>query len=153
MELNVGNYVRTKYGIIAKLIEIRPYLEYGETIETKVCDFDKNIDGYNNGVDFDYAKEIIIKSRPKIIDLIEENDLLKIEYFSLRYNKRVTRLFEVDYMDDKFMCIKNSYCDFMLVNKEFNEDDKELNPIIKSVLTHEQFEAMKYVVGDKNAEN
>lgn len=141
MELNVGDYARFDYHRISVPIQIS---------KIKEKEFDKDEKYYlyltDNGLVI--TGDNIIKSSPNIIDLIEENDLLKIEYFSLRYNERVTRLFEVDYMDDKFMCIKNSYCDFMLVNKEFNEDDKELNPIIKSVLTHEQFEAMQYVVGD-----
>lgn len=152
MKLNVGDYVRTKWGI-ARLTDICTYpcnpfkdeIEEGDATLTVYY-----IDTCFMPIDETRIwKEDIIKSSPNIIDLIEENDLLKIEYFSLRYNERVTRLFEVDYMDAKFMCIKNSYCDFMLVNKEFNEDDKKLNPIIKSVLTHEQFEAMQYVVGEE----
>ena len=47
----------------------------------------------------EYTKENVIKASYNIIDLIEEKDLLEIEYFSLRYEKRVTRLFEVTYKE------------------------------------------------------
>lgn len=96
-----------------------------------------------------YDKENIIKSSPKIMSLIEENDLLKIEYYSLIYNERVTRLFEVDYKDKEFMTLKNAHCDFMLRNNEFNDEDKKLKPIIKSIVTYEQFKSMEYKVGDE----
>ena len=124
MKLNVGNYVRTKDGIIAKLIEIRPYLEYGETIETKVCYFDKNIDGYNNGVDFEYAKEIIIQSSPNIIDLIEVGDYVN--------GLKVIDIVENDiYISDYYA---ESYIGVVKVKD------------IKSIVTKEQFLQMEYKV-------
>lgn len=95
-----------------------------------------------------YDKENIIKSSPKIMSLIEENDLLKIEYYSLRYNERVTRLFEVTFKDNKYINLSNAKCEFMLVNGDFNKSDKELEPIIKSIVTKEQFESMEYKVGE-----
>ena len=93
-----------------------------------------------------YDKENIIKSSPNIIDLIEENDLLKIEYFSLRYNERVTRLFEVTYKDKKYINLENAKCEFMLINNDWTKSDKELEPIIKSIVTKEQLEEMEYKI-------
>ena len=50
--------------------------------------------------------------------------------------------------DNKFTNLGNRKCEFMLVNNEFSDDDKKLNPIIKSIVTKEQFESMKYKVGE-----
>ena len=90
--------------------------------------------------------EDVLKASHNIIDLIQEKDLLEIEYFSLRYNERVTRLFEVTFRDERYINLSNAKCEFMLINGEFNKDDKELEPIIKSIVTKEQFESMAYKV-------
>ena len=73
-ELNIGDYVRTKGGLIAKCIKEK-------------CDryvFDKIIveDGYYH--DFEYKDvtprgSYIFKSSPNIIDLIEVGDILEIK--------------------------------------------------------------------------
>ena len=88
----------------------------------------------------------IIKASHNIIDLIEEKDLLEIEYFSLRYEKRVTRLFEVTYKEGRFINLDNAKCQFMLIDNDWTDNDKELDPIIKSIVTHEQMEEMAYKV-------
>ena len=72
-----------------------------------------------------------------ILDLIEEGDLLEIEYFSRRYKERVTRLFEITYLDEKYITLDNSRCNFTLTNKDFSKGDKKLKPIIKRILTKE----------------
>jgi hypothetical protein len=36
----------------------------------------------------------------------------------------------------------------MLKNNEFNDNDKALEPIIKSIVTHEQFSQMEYRTGE-----
>lgn len=140
--MKVGDYVRFKTLSreikIGKVIEI---IEPDKESMKKYCVYDLD----NNEVTVD---DYVIKSNPNIIDLFEEHDLVVIEYYSLRYNERVTRLFEVDYKDKEFMTLKNAYCDFMLRNNKFNDEDKKLKPIIKSILTHEQFESMEYKVGE-----
>ena len=88
----------------------------------------------------------IIKASHNIIDLIEEKDLLEIEYFSLRYEKRVTRLFEVTYKEGSFINLGNAKCQFMLIDNDWTDNDKELEPIIKSIVTKEQYESMQYEV-------
>lgn len=134
--MNVGDYIRTKKGEIVKIIDKK----FDDTLLIDLYTTDKKY----------YLMEIdIFKSSPNIIDLFEEHDLVVIEYYSLRYKERVTRLFEVDYKDKEFMTIKNAYCDFMLKNNEFNDEDKKLKPIIKSIVTKEQFESMEYKVGEK----
>jgi hypothetical protein len=143
--MRVGDYVRTKSGIIGK-IESKNYIDYSDwLIDTLYYNDDGIIDDWTCGVkEYD-----IIKSNPNIIDLFEEHDLVVIEYYSVRYKERVTRLFEVDYKDKEFMTLKNAHCDFMLRNNEFNDEDKKLKPIIKSIVTHEQFKSMEYKVGEQ----
>lgn len=134
--MKIGDYVRTKKDGIGKIISFS-YQEDDECCFIELSNRRTGIKQFN-----------IIKSRPNIIDLIEENDLLKIEYFSLRYDERVIRLFEVTYKDNNNIVLDNAKCSFMLINNDFNEEDKKLEPIIKSIVTKEQFESMKYKVGE-----
>lgn len=129
--MKVNDYVRIK-GIIKKIDTIGyqddTYISFTEDNTTLV---DKSI----------------IKSSPNILELLEEHDFITIEYYSLRYDERVERIFEVDYKDNEFTTLKNAYCDFMLKNNEFNDNDKALEPIIKSIVTKEHFSQMEYRVG------
>ena len=135
--MKIGDYVRTKCGI-SKIISNPNENEFNIDIFKK------------DGITLRCIKQKnIILSSPNIIELFEEHDLVVIEYFSLRYKERVTRLFEVDYKDKEFMTLKNAYCDFMLRNNEFNDEDKKLKPIIKSIVTKEQFSTMEYKVESK----
>ena len=96
----------------------------------------------------EYTKENVVKASYNIIDLIEEKDLLEIEYFSLRYEKRVTRLFEVTYKEGRFINLDNAKCQFMLIDNDWTDNDKELEPIIKSIVTKEMYSSVKYRLGD-----
>lgn len=117
MELNVGDYVRTKsYGI-------RKINGFSSTLEEDFIDCN-----YNETTNVLINKKEIIKSNPNIIDLIEVGDYVNKE--------RVCHI-EYDENDNlQYIFTGNNY------NYALNEDD------IKSVLTHEQFEAMEYKVGD-----
>ena len=121
MELEIGMYVRTLNGKIW------------------IIKSQQSISGH---------KKDIINASYNIIDLIEVGDLLKIEYYSLRYNERVTRLFEVTYKDERYINLSNAKCEFMLIENDFTESDKVLKPIIKSIVTKEQFESMEYKIGE-----
>ena len=137
-KLEVGHFIRTIKGIgrIEEITEDRTEIYFN-------CDTGLTI----SFIKKDFTQEEMAqyyKHSDNIIDLIEEGDLLKIEYYSLRYEERVKRLFEVTYKDERYMNLVNGKCDFMLVNGEFNKSDKELNPVIKSIVTKEQFESMKY---------
>lgn len=126
--MEVGDYVRTKeFGInrVDWFDNGEPILENGFTALQK---------GY--------------KSSPNIIDLIEEGDLLKIEYYAPRWKERLTRLFEVEYKSEKYLTLKNAHCDFNLTDNKFRVYDKKLKPIIKSIVTKEQFESMEYKLGE-----
>ena len=139
MELKVGMYIR-----LDRCQGIAKIDEYDDDI--KRFKLDKVIYDEYAEETFVLDESEVIKSSENIMDLIEENDLLSIEYYSPRYEERVTRLFEVDYRHNEYLRLKNTYCDFMLVNNEFRETDRSLNPIIKSVVTKEQFNSVKYEV-------
>lgn len=147
--MKVGDYVRTNDGYIAKYLGCKTnsanqlFHYFDGTI--------RNIASYVYEEDrflWDDELKNIIKSSPNIIDLIEENDLLKIEYYSLRYKERLTRLFEVEYKSEKYLTLKNAHCDFNLTDNNFSIYDKKLKPIIKSIVTREQFESMEYRIGE-----
>lgn len=127
--MKVGDYVRTKYGIIAKIIDI---------IEDLSIDCDKDV-YYENSlkdnmpmmeIPYNLKDEYIIKSSPNIIDLIEVGDYVNDYYVEDITNTGEELVLHIitgsNYFQSPFL---------------YNED-------IKSVLTHEQFEAMQYVVGD-----
>lgn len=135
MKLEVGMYVR----LVNDVEDIVVINKIANVFETTILT--ENDGSIYQG---EYTKENVIKASYNIIDLIEEKDLLEIEYFSLRYEKRVTRLFEVTYKEGRFINLNNAKCQFMLIDNDWTDNDKELEPIIKSVVTKEQFESMKY---------
>ena len=117
--MNVGDYVRTKYGITQ-------YKEYETTDGTKLLCMPVK-DG-SQGI---FANiEDVIKSSPQIIDLIEVGDYVNdncvIE--AVPKDKRKKQIIIVD-----STCAE--YGDLPLNNKD-----------IKTVVTHEQMEAMQYRV-------
>ena len=112
--MNKGDYVRTKKGTI---------YQFNSTSSKAL-----------NG-----AKKYMVKSSPNIIDLIEEHDLLKIEY-KISDESIQTEVVEV---------IRN-YQGILYVNtfvgKFFVVDLERYNRKILSIVTHEQFSAMEYKV-------
>ena len=134
MELRVNDYVRTKNGHIGKIIDIN----LGD-IQTRY--------ELDNSDEFHYEyKKDIIKSSPNIIDLIEENDLVKIEYYAPGYEKRITRIFVVDFKNENDIAFENSHCNLNIFDNEWSKHDIKLNPVIKGIITHEQIESMEYKV-------
>ena len=128
MNLEIGEYVRTEIGTIGKVVRIN---EIYFTIE-------------NNRGEIDVLYEGNQKHSKNIIDLIEVGDFVKIEYFSNRYSKRVKRIFEVDCIIDKSVCFTNGYYTLNILNGEWANQDKEVKPIIKSIVTKQQFSNMEY---------
>lgn len=128
MELKEGMYVRTNNGI-----GTIHRISGDKTYSVKL----------NKG---HIKKYVNILKEPSfnILDLIEEGDLLEIEYFSRRYKERVTRLFEITYLDEKYITLDNSRCNFTLTNKDFSKGDKKLEPIIKRILTKDQLDSVAY---------
>lgn len=141
MKLEVGMYVRTKYGIIEKIEDV---LEFDGT--------DYYLNSFHTAVKLDKETNVagskgkVIKASYNIIDLIEKGDLLEIEFFSPRYQERVIRLFEADYVENKTIRLTNSKCVLNIFNGEWSNEDSGLEPIIKLIVTKEQFNQIAYVV-------
>ena len=142
MKLEVGMYARL-HGKIGQITHICM------CEQCKLRGFYEPVVDFGHG-DSDYISvywKDDLKASYNIIDLIEEEDLIKIEYYSERYEKRVTRLFEVSKYN-QYLTFSNAKCEFFLSCGEFTKEDKELRPIIKSIVTKEQFESMSYKVGE-----
>lgn len=116
--MKVRDYVRTKYGIIAKITDI---------IEDLSIDCDRDV-YYENGLNdsmpmmeipYNLKDEYIIKSSPNIIDLIEVGDYVNGCPVLHKENNELV-------------------CGLLLRYKEEN---------IETIVTKEQFEAMQYKVG------
>ncbi len=143
--MKVGDYVRfktlsreIKIGKVIEIIEPDNSNEFSPK-KYNVYDLDNNeatVDDY------------IIKSSPNIIDLIEVGDFVKIEFFSNRYLKRLERIFEVDYVINKSICFENGHCQLNILDGKWSNQDEELKPIIKSIVTKEQFESMENKIGE-----
>ena len=142
MELKEGMYVRIKAndGIqyIGKLVNINEFRELNLTYCIDI--------GFSDYIFI--SKEKIIHASFNVLELLEEEDYAEIEYFSPRYEERVKRRFEIDYRTDEYLTLKNSHCDFVLLNFDWIDSDKKLNPIIKSVITKQQIEDNSYRIGE-----
>ena len=131
--LKVGDYVRTKNGLIAK------YIGYDNEVKWHL--FDGKIqwyyEYYRDDIDDDdweeFKKEDVIKSSPNIIDLIKPGDYVN--------GSKVIRIEESSYVEDnkKLMVTCEGSDNY---NSYFEEE-------IKLIVTKEQFENMKYNVKEK----
>ena len=119
-DIKNGEYVRFENGVISQM-------EEGKIIG-------------------DFLFSEVVRISPDIMDLLEEQDLVKIEFYSPRYEERVTRLFEVTFKDEQYINLDNAKCQFMLTNGKWSWRDKKLNPVIKSVITREQIEKVEYII-------
>jgi len=134
MELNVGDYVRTKDGHIDKIVKISDEMKSGRTIKVQIGEID-NIGGYKDFVDW-FSPSHFIKSKPKITDLVEVGDYVN--------GSKVIKIEE--YNDEKYIYVEEmEFCN--ACNEYENVYYKE--DTIKSIVTKEQFETMQYVVGEK----
>ena len=125
--MNVGDYVRTKDGYIAKI-------EYIDE-DTGGIDCDNSVmkmygDEYSAIFSTEEVEELVIKSSPNIIDLIEVGDY-------------VNGLLVIAY-NEKNKCFICECC-----GMECGENWIYKNDDIKSIVTKEQFESMEYKVGDE----
>lgn len=122
--MNKGDYVRTRWGCIAKF----------EGIHEGFYEFDNIIMDESSAVREELFVDILEKSSPNIIDLIEEGDYVNgYQITSIqgiekpRYSKRL--VFSIIDGGENNICAKVF-------------DDKD----IKSIVTHEQFSSMEYKV-------
>lgn len=139
MKLEIGQFVRTKSGYICKIININDFRE----------------PNMKYGVEANYLRDVmfignddIVKASFNIIDLIEVGDLVEIEFYSPRYEKRITRLFEVDFKNNSHITFNNAHCQLNIIDGNWSNADKLLKPIFKSIVTREQMEQMAYKVGE-----
>ena len=130
MELRVNDYVRTKYGEICKLKKSRfKDLVYETDIEIDRCN-DRDCNDY--GFDSNTIQDII-KSSPKIIDLIEAGDYVNGEQV---YESRYHELY-ISYVYCGGIGVRTTECYATFINDMKEED-------IESIVTKEQFESMEY---------
>ena len=118
MKLEVGQFVRTKDGIIAKV----------DYIDNDTIFFDKELyRNYGDSIDFLEKDNLerIVKASYNIIDILEVGDYVNGH-----------RVEEIDFENEEIFTDSEYYCGIV----EFNN--------VKSVITHEQFEQMAYKVGE-----
>ncbi len=120
--MNVGDYVRTKCGI-AKIV--------GTEAQDLIINLDKAI--MYNHVNYiaSCTLDEIIKSSPQIIDLIEVGDYV---------NGRKVSKINLDKTLNKEKCILCADTNYDCLDTVYKNED------IKSIVTHEQMEAMQYRV-------
>lgn len=132
--MKIGDYVRTKEGIITRIEKCRNGFNLLGTKETgTILDLEE------------WFKKDCIKSSPNIIDLIEENDILRLidknydfEYISPVMLDDKDNLVVYDY-EGNLVDIKQEYL--------FHIDFDMPNRIeLLSIVTKEQFESIKYEV-------
>lgn len=161
MEICVNDYVRTRYGI-AKVIDI----EENPNKEKTIYVLDKDIISVEetehgtfyiithpfeeimiNKFDTHFGDEKqITKHSKNIIDLIEDEDIVILEYKSPKYRERITRRFEVSKIDDD-ISFENAHCNFRCkIGDKKIKDNICKNIKIKSVVTKEQFKNIEYIV-------
>lgn len=130
-ELNIGDYVRTENGLIAKCIGYKKNNEneYSEYLfDGKIYWYYEYYNEYVYEKDFkEWFDNYVIKSSPNIIDLIEVGDLVKIEnegwvQVSIKFD--VLKFFD-------------------------NSGTEYLYEEIKGIITKEQIASMEYKIGDK----
>ena len=122
LELKENMYVRTKDGIIAKVVYI----------EDNTISFDKDLyRTYGDSIDFLEKDNLerIVKASYNIIDILEVGD-----YVNGCYIQEIKSL-----KDNVMVCMLDS--DYEFVSTITNKD-------IKSVVTHEQMEQIAYKVGE-----
>lgn len=128
-EIKVGEYVRTKQGYIAKLININR--EFG------LLEFDKNIykESYkpSNIINFNKFNKRYLKHSKNIIDLIEVGDYVNGQLIEKIHKKEKDKI----------------YYEF-LQNEDGSYEVMEMCELknIKSIVTKEQFSNIKYRLED-----
>lgn len=137
--MEINEYVRTEdyehiRSMIAKIIDIKGDYIY--------LDIDKN----TNVV---WTFDSITKHSKDIIDLLECNDIIVIEYYVSAYKKRIIRKFIVNKCINNYITFENVHCNWSMTfekNKWNWNESKGFNPKIISVLTKEQYIQNAYTI-------
>ena len=130
MELEVGMYVRTNEGYIAKLVGFTQTFNQDGEYDVAYM-FDKKIDYYNTDITWYYLEKIMKKASHNIIDLIEVGDYV---------NGKLVGALDYNYTSS----VQSLLCNYSL-NKGYERIRKK---DIKLIVTKEQFESMSYKVGE-----
>ena len=137
MKLEVGDYVRTKKGIAKILGRVNEPDNY----YFKMLITDKYLEIHD---DTEYIHDLdIIKSSKNIIDLIEVGDYVneyKIDYINLKCETPFLRSNQPYRVDNTL------YSTLIEKGKDYNQPLHFYEEDIKSIVTKEQFNSMKYVV-------
>ena len=127
MELEVGMYVRTKWGYICKIININDFRE----------------PSMKYGVEASYLKDIMF---------IGDDDISKASHSLLGNNEEPCLIEEDDYVNGDIVTkIKEDEQNNKYIVTIFN--DVYYDKDIKSIVTKEMFSSMSYKVGDGNESN
>lgn len=139
-EIKIGEYIRTKHDYIVKVVNINEWRE----------------PSMKYGVEANYLKDImfigdneILKHSFNIINLLEDKDIVILEYYVSKYRKRIQRKFEIEVFG-KDIYFLNYRCSF-LYNKEQQKfiNGKGFNPKIKAIATKECFSRIEYKLEEK----
>lgn len=134
-EIQVGEYVRTTSGFIAKCIEKDEYnLEFDDSVRVSYGELWSNLYPSEND---------IVKHSFNLIDLIEEGDYVKLYY----------KLGNKEYIDNisSYVCNVGKSDDKSFIELDYGQDGNKFlfnADKIKTIVTHEQFKAMEYKVGE-----
>lgn len=139
--MKVGEYVRNCYGRIAKIEYIEDNIAYCDNWLTQ--QYEDHIDFINLKEEEDVSE--IIQSSSNIADLIEYMDLLELEHPIKLYGTDTTiGLFNPVRCDGFTEFEDGTHC--IILNMDYIVDVKDLK--VKSILTHEQYDSMKYKLGE-----
>ena len=125
-DIKVGEYVRLQDGNIGIVADIED--EYTEETYIGVK--------FNSGYVVDFSKSYVKSHSPNIIDIIEVGDYVN-----------GYKVIEVGMENKEYGKFVDVYCPSRNMQLEFLEHIFEDR--LKSVVTHEQFDSMKYIVGGK----
>ncbi|MCR5223772.1 MAG: hypothetical protein K6C11_01350 [Bacilli bacterium] len=99
-----------------------------------------------------------LKSSNNIADLLEEGDLVKIEYTPRYSDMRKTGLFVVDVImwDGNLISLRSLNTYFQILDGEFTckkDAFHDYNPIITTVITHQKLESIEFTTQEVQEHN
>lgn len=140
-EIKENEFVRTKTGIIRKVSTVNSvkYTKWSARArgKSKLAGTERIL------INGKYELEDIVKHSFNIIEFIEDEDFVILEYKSPKYRERIKRIFEVSKIDE-YISFKNVHCGFNCkVGDKKIIDNICKNVKIKSIVTHEQFQSVE----------
>lgn len=128
-DIKTGEYVRTRWGCIAKFEGIHEgFYEFDNIIMDESCAVRENL-----------FVDIVEKTSPDIIDLIELGDLVRL-FMEDNLDKEDTNIFEV-------IAITRDKKEIGVFTKDCELDFYPIENL-RGIVTKEQFESMEYRIGE-----